>query len=111
MVRWLLAVGVIAAVLAATPPVTAQPTQQSSAPEETALIGLSVYSSDGQKLGEVTQASMADNLLVADFGKFLGIGPTGVIIPGALFVKKGDRIELKLRAGEVKDHLTEEQKQ
>jgi len=61
MVKWPLAAGVIAAVFTATPPVTAQPTQQPSVPEETALIGLSVYSSEGQKLGEVTQASMADN--------------------------------------------------
>jgi hypothetical protein len=111
MVRQVFAAGIIAAVFVATAPVTAQPTQPPSTSGETALTGMPVYSSDGQKLGQVTQASRADNLLVADFGTFLGFGPTGVIIPGAMFVQKADRIELKLKAGEVKDHLAKRQKQ
>jgi hypothetical protein len=111
MVSKLMASGVIAAALAATLPVSAQPTQPPSSSAETVLIGLPVYSSDGQKLGDVTDVSMADNQLVADFGSFLGLGPTGVIIPGAMFVRNANRIEVKLTAAEVKDHLVEQPKQ
>jgi hypothetical protein len=109
MARRLIVVGVIATALAATSPIAAQPMQPPPSSAETVLVGLPVYSADGQKLGDVTQVSAADNQLVADFGSFLGLGPTGVIIPGALFVRKTDRIELKLSAAEVKDHLLKPQ--
>ena len=39
-------------------------------------MGLPVYSSDGQKLGEITQVGNADGQVVvrAEMGEFLGIG-------------------------------------
>jgi hypothetical protein len=110
MMRGQLVLVVVAMVCAAAAPITAQPMHPPSASEETALIGLPVYSSDGQKLGDVTQVSMADNQLVANFGNFLGFGPVEVLIPGAMFVHKADRIEVKLTAAEVKDRLVEPQK-
>jgi len=53
-----LTAGVVAAAFAASSPIVAQPTQPPSASAEAPLIGLAVYSSDGQRLGEVTHASM-----------------------------------------------------
>jgi len=111
MVRRLFAVGVIAAVFAAASPVTAQPAQTPSESAEAALVGLAVYSSDGQRLGEVTHARLAGNQPVvrAELGNFLGVGPIAVLIPAALFVQKTDRIEVRMTAAEVKDRLEEQQ--
>jgi len=113
MVRRILAAGIVAAAFAAASPVTAQPTQSPSASAETGVVGLAVYSSDGQKLGDVTHAGMAGDQLVvrADFGNSLGFGPIAVIIPAALFVQKADRLEMKMTADEVKVHLAEQQRQ
>ena len=113
MVRRFLAVGIVAAVFAATSPVMGQPTQSPSASAESGLVGLAVYSSDGQKLGDVTHAGMAGEQLVvrADFGNFLGFGPISVIIPAAQFVQKPDRLEVKMTADEVKVHLAEQRRQ
>jgi hypothetical protein len=111
--RRLVAAGAVAAALAATSPVTGQPAQPPSASLETALVGLPVYSSDGQKLGDVTQAVTAGSQPVvrANFGDILGSGPIAVIIPAALFVQKDDRIEVKMTAAEVKDRLAKQQQQ
>jgi PRC-barrel domain len=113
MVRRLFAAGVIAVAFAATSPVMAQPVAPPSDSAETALVGLAVYSSDGQRLGKVTDARFAGNLPVvrAEFGNFLGVEPIAVIIPAALFVQKVDRIEMRMTAAEVKDQLAEQQQQ
>jgi len=113
MVRRFLTAGVVAAVFAAIAPVMGQPTQSPSASAESGLVGLAVYSSDGQKLGDVTHAGMAGDQMVvrADFGNSLGFGPIAVIIPAALFVQKADRLEMKMTADEVKIQLAEQQRQ
>jgi len=79
----LLAAGLLAMTLAASPAV-AQPQPPTTAPPaDSALIGLAVYSSDGQKLGAVTHAGMSGGqpAVRAEIGGFLGIGPSIVIIP------------------------------
>jgi len=108
-----LTAALVAAAFAATLPVLAQPTQPPSTSAEPSLVGLAVYSSDGQRLGQVTHAGMAGNQPVvrADFGDFLGLGPIAVIIPAALFAQKADRIEVSMTAAEVKDRLAEQQQQ
>jgi PRC-barrel domain len=113
MVRRLFAAGVIAVAFAATSPVMAQPAPPPSESAEAALVGLAVYSSDGQRLGKVTHARLAGNQPVvrAEFGNFLGIEPIAVIIPAGLFVQKADRIEMRMTAAEVKDQLAEQQQQ
>ena len=111
MVRRLFASGIIAVAFAAISPVVAQPAPPPSEAAEAALVGLAVYSSDGQRLGNVTHARLAGNQAVvrAEFGNFLGVEPIAVIIPAALFVQKADRIEMRMTAAEVKDQLAEQQ--
>ena len=113
MVRRLFNRAIIAAAFAATSPAIAQPAQPPSESAEAALVGLAVYSSDGQKLGEVTHARMMGDQPVvrAEFGTFLGAGSVAVIIPAVLFVKKTDRIEVRMTAAEVKDRLAEQRQQ
>ena len=113
MVGKLFVVGVIAVAFAGTSPVMAQPAAPPSDSAEAALVGLAVYSSDGQRLGKVTDARFAGSLPVvrAEFGNFLGMEPIAVIIPAALFVQKADRIEMRMTAAEVKDQLAEQQQQ
>jgi hypothetical protein len=89
--------------VAVASPVTAQ---QAPPPSATVvdLVGFAVYSSDGEKLGEVTQvaATSGETVVRAQIGGFLGIGPSDVIIPSSVFEKKADRIELSMTAAEVK---------
>jgi hypothetical protein len=114
MVRRALAAGILAAAIAASPAM-AQPAQPTPAPApaEATLVGLAVYSSDGQRLGQVTHAGMSGNqpAVRAEIGNFLGIGPSAVIIPADSFVQKADHIEISMTAAEVKDRLSEQQQQ
>jgi hypothetical protein len=113
IMRRLIAGGVVLAGLAVTSPVVAQPMPPSSETAETALIGLAVYSSDGERLGDITHAFLSgDQTIVrAEFGNVLGIGPVAVFIPAALFVQKTDRIEMRMTASEVKGRLAKQQQQ
>jgi hypothetical protein len=73
------------------------------------MIGLPVFSSDGQKLGEVTdvgEVSGGQQAIRAEMGEFLGVGSTPVVIPPDAFQKKDDRIEAAMTAAEVRDTLT-----
>jgi hypothetical protein len=111
MVRRALAAGILAAALASSPAM-AQPAPP-PAPAEATLVGLAVYSSDGQRLGQVTHAGMSGNqpAVRAEIGNFLGLGPSAVIITADSFVQKPDRIEISMTAAEVKDRLSEQQQQ
>lgn len=109
--RFLVAVA-FAAVLA-TPQAWAQQTQSPPAQGEVALVGLPVYSSDGQKLGEVTQVGTAhgQRAVQAEIGGFLGIGSSPVVIVGNAFQEKGDRIELLMTADEVRDSVAKQKQE
>jgi hypothetical protein len=115
MVRPLLAAGVLAAALAAAP-LSAQQNQPQPAPsppaqtdQGKARVGLPVFSSDGQKLGEVIEVGEVaggKQAVRAEMGDFLGIGSTAVLIVADMFQAKDDRIELAMTAAEVKDAIS-----
>jgi hypothetical protein len=69
------------------------------------LVGLTVFSSDGNKLGSVHSVSAAPdgkvNAIRVKTGGFLGIGGKLVAIPDGKFVKTGDNIQLGMTADEV----------
>lgn len=96
----------------ATMAASAQQSQQPppAAQPEADLVGMPVYSSDGQKLGEITQAgtSGGKSAVRAEMGQFLGLGSKSVIIDSEVFQKKNDRIELTMTASEVKERLSQQ---
>jgi hypothetical protein len=69
------------------------------------LIGLAVFSSDGNKMGSVQSVtSTPDGKVTAihiKTGGFLGFGGKMVAIPDAKFTKSGNNIQLGLTADEV----------
>lgn len=89
-------------------PASAQPSQPPAAQPEAAVVGLPVYSSDGQMLGEVIAVanSGGKSALRAEMGAFLGLGPSTVLIDADVFQKKADRIELTMTAGEVRERIS-----
>jgi hypothetical protein len=109
----------IAAVLTATPTLAQQtqpPAAQTQPPAvqtEHPLVGLAVYSSDGAKLGQVTQVGTAGGqpAVRAELGGFLGVAPSAVVIPATMFAQKPDRIEVAMTAAEVKETLSKQQQQ
>jgi hypothetical protein len=97
------------ALAAATPlavlPALAQQSEAQQAEPNTSPIGLPIYTSDGEHLGEVIQViSYGDKpALRAEIGSFLGLGVTTAVIPANMFNRKADRIELTMTAAEVRD--------
>jgi sporulation protein YlmC with PRC-barrel domain len=82
------------------------PNDRTAAPAKVnSLVGLSVMSSDGSKLGTVRSASTGpDGTAAAIFlktGGFLGFGGKVVSIPAAKFTRKGDVIQVGMTADEV----------
>ena len=80
------------------------PAQQSDA----RLVGLPLYSSDGKKLGQVTEVVTAagQRAVRAEMGTFLGLGPTPILIPEEMVERKADRVEIIMTASEVKTFAT-----
>jgi sporulation protein YlmC with PRC-barrel domain len=70
-----------------------------------ALVGLTVFSSDGSKVGTVQSVSAAPDGSVKAIriktGGFLGFGGKVVAIPEGRFTKSGDNIQLGMTADEV----------
>jgi hypothetical protein len=92
-------------------PASAQQSQPPPAQSEAGLIGLPIYSSDGQLLGKViAMASGEKSALRAEMGAFLGLGPSIVLIDADVFQKKADRIELTMTAAEVRERISQNQK-
>jgi PRC-barrel domain len=117
MVRPFLAAGVLATALAAAPlsAQESQPQQSPSPPAQTetgkALVGLPVFSSDGQKLGEVIEVGEVaggQKAVRAEMGDFLGLGSTAVLIASDMFQTKDDRVEIAMTAAEVKDAISKQ---
>jgi hypothetical protein len=119
MLKLCVAAAVIAAALTATPTLAqqAQPPAVQTAPPavqtEHELVGLAVYSSDGEKLGQVTQVGTAGGqpAVRAELGGFLDVAPSAVVIPATMFAQKPDRIEVAMTAAEVKETLSKQQPQ
>lgn len=83
---------------------TATPAQQQIS-EVKALVGLPIYSSDDQKVGQVKSVDRAENgtiTLEAEIEGFLGLGAASVRLTSDQFQPKGDRIVLTKTAGEVR---------
>ena len=70
------------------------------------LVGLPIYSSDAQKVGQVTSIDVsADgtiNTVQAEIEGFLGLGSSSVRITSDQFEQKGDRIVLTKTADQVR---------
>ena len=101
-------VAIALATAVAMAPASAQQSQPSATEREAGLIGLPVYSSDGEKLGDVKDAvaRSGQTALRAEMGAFLGLGPSTVLIDADMFQRKGDRIDLTLTAAEVRVRLS-----
>lgn len=112
MLKALLLAGAIA-LAATTTSALAQDKQPPAAQPEVTLVGLPVYSSDGQKLGAVTEVGVSgtQRAVRAEIGGFLGIGSNAVVIPTNMFEHKGDRIEVLMTADEVKDTISKQKRQ
>lgn len=117
MLRTLLAAGLLGAALAAAP-ASAQQSQPTPPPAplaqpDSSLVGLPVYSSDGHKLGDVTEVGTfgGRRMLRAEIGTFLGMGSSPVLIPADLFARKDDRIEVAMSADEVRDTVSRQKQQ
>jgi sporulation protein YlmC with PRC-barrel domain len=91
----------------------AQEKQPPAAQPEVTLVGLPVYSSDGQKLGAVTEVGVSgtQRAVRAEIGGFLGLGSSPVVIPANMFEHKGDRIEVLMTADEVNDTISKQKRQ
>jgi hypothetical protein len=119
MLKLRVAAAVIVAALTATPTLAQQgqpPAVQTEPPAVQPgheLVGLAVYSSDGEKLGQVTQVGTAGGqpAVRAELGGFLDVAPSAVVIPATMFAHKPDRIEVAMTAAEVKETLTKQQQQ
>jgi hypothetical protein len=120
MIRPILAAGTIALALATSITIAQQtPAPEAPVPDRPAarkvdpsFVGLAVYSSDGQRLGEVAEVGMAGGVPVvrAEMGQFLGLGSSSVIINANAIERKGDRIEVSMTADEVKETISMQRK-
>jgi hypothetical protein len=118
MLRTFLAAGLLGAALSAAPasaqlPPPQQPPSAPSAQPDSSLVGLPVYSSDGHKLGDVTEVGTfgGKRMLRAEIGTFLGMGPSPVLIPVDMFARKDDRIEVAMSADEVRNTVSRQKQQ
>lgn len=116
MLRTILAAGLLCAGVATAPAFAQQqpaPAPSAQPEPDAGLVGLPVYSSDGQKLGDVTEVGTfgGRRMVRAEIGTFLGIGPSLVLIPADIFEQKADRIEVAMSADEVRDTITKQKQQ
>jgi PRC-barrel domain len=85
-------------------PTTATPPRQS--PLVQVLIGLPIYSSDEQKVGQVNSADVSPDgritAIQAEIEGFLGLGASSVRITSDQFKQDGDRIVLSKTADQVR---------
>src|SRR5262245_40666556 len=100
-----LALTALAVVIALVSALAAQQSPPPAPQPAATLVGLPVFSSDGQKLGEVTSAAtVAGKTAVrVEMGAFLGLGPSQVLVDHGVYQRKGDRLELNMSAIEVKE--------
>ena len=106
MLRALLA-GMLAVTLAAMPAAAQTLLEPPAAQVNAALIGLPIFSSDGEELGRATEVGMYDGeaILIAEIERLLGIGSTLVAIPAHMIELRADRIRLTITASQVRDTL------
>jgi hypothetical protein len=74
-----------------------------------AVVGLPVFSSDGERIGKVLAIGTDDDdrtVLVAEIERPLGIGTDPVAIPPDMFKRRSNRIELTITAAEVNERIS-----
>jgi hypothetical protein len=54
------------------------------------------------------QSFQGRQVLRADMGTFLGLGPSPVLIPDEVFERKADRIEVAMTAADVRDTVAKQ---
>jgi PRC-barrel domain len=88
-----------------TPAAPSATERQSAAPAKNPMIGLNVFSSDGNKLGSVQSVDAGPDGKVRAIrlktGGFLGFGGKLVEIPEGKFTKSGDNVQLGMSSDEV----------
>ena len=88
-----------------TPAAPSATERQSAAPAKNPMIGLNVFSSDGNKLGSVQSVDAGPDGKVRAIrlktGGFLGFGGKLVEIPEGKFTKSGDSVQLGMTSDEV----------
>jgi len=88
-----------------TPAAPSATERQSAAPAKNPMVGLNVFSSDGNKLGSVQSVDAAPDGKVRAIrlktGGFLGFGGKLVEIPEGKFTKSGDNVQLGMTSDEV----------
>ena len=91
---------------AAKPDANANHATAPQPPLAQALVGMPIYSSDAEKVGQVTAIDVgADgrmNAMQAEIEGFLGLGSSSVRITSDQFEQKGDRIVLAKTADQVR---------
>ena len=107
-VKRLFALCIVGVALVAAP-VSAQEVPR-QAQQGITLVGLPIYSSDGEKVGEVVQVGLYEGqkAVVAKMEPAVGVGAKGVLIPDGAYTEKTDRLELPLTSSEVKDTLSKD---
>lgn len=83
--------------------------QQQQSPQATqqqpGLTGRPIFSSDGVRLGHVTDVRLASDgnvqMIQAEFGGMLGLGTTPVLISADEFEQRSDRLQLKMDSSQV----------
>jgi PRC-barrel domain len=88
-----------------TPAAPSATERQSAAPAKNPMIGLNVFSSDGNNLGAVQSVDAGPDGKVRAIrlktGGFLGFGGKLVEIPEGKFTKSGDNVQLGMTSDEV----------
>src|SRR5262245_62269960 len=106
-VAFALALSILPATAQQTKPDTAQQTKPDTAQQQTLAIGMPIYSSDGEKLGEVTQVGMHEgrHAVVAQLEP--SVSGAKVLIPTEMMRQhENDRLELSMTAAEVRNTIS-----
>lgn len=75
------------------------------ASDPAALVGLPLYSADGERIGEITSALGDKDAVEVEVDRYLGFGTSTVVVHAAVLERRADRLVFPLDAHEVRDLL------
>ena len=98
--------GIAVAMMVSVVSVVAQEQLAGSRPH-TALVGLPILSSDGEKIGQITgvEGESDQVVLVGEIDRQMGMGSDEVAISAGVYVDRGDHIELTVTATDVRNAI------